>query len=55
MVNVCQTVTNLSETEPLVMLKHFAPENPDTPPGGPLSGLGAAGTVTGSDNDGGTA
>ena len=24
-------VTNLSETEPLVMLKHFGPENPETP------------------------
>jgi hypothetical protein len=47
-------MTNLSETEPLVMLKHFGPENPDTPPGGPLSGLGAAGTVMASDNDGGT-
>jgi hypothetical protein len=22
---------NLSETEPLVMLKHFGPENPETP------------------------
>ena len=24
-------LTNLSETEPLVMLKHFGPENPETP------------------------
>jgi hypothetical protein len=23
---------NLSETEPLVVLKHFGPENPETPP-----------------------